>query len=125
MVTVQGAGNPLVDAGVASLVGDSLVFEEYYRMPTATLEAAWVVGDLSDADSAGHTAQWTRITSVRQYAYVDDGTGHLVMDPTPLPAGTPLENIDIKEIVVEVLNARGPGPLTAGKSLSVRAFKSQ
>jgi hypothetical protein len=63
-------------------------------------------------------ALWRRVTTVRQFN-VDD-----LSDAGALPAGTNPEIITIKELKVEVQNARRDATFGGGKELTLLAHRS-
>lgn len=97
--------------------GSEKVFTQYY----SENDAVWKGG----VPPATDNALWTRVTTVRDYnnSALDDG----VLDPTEaLPAGSAVEAIHFKEIVVRVQQGAGTGNLFGpAKSLTLRTLKAQ
>lgn len=81
----------------------------------------WVDGAPPPEDPA----RWLRTTRIRQYAIaaLDNGT----LDPATeaLPAGTPLSQVHIKEIVVQLQGVRTNSLFGPPKRLTLRTIKSQ
>lgn len=110
--------------------------EQYLQFPfnSAPLEveagkdALEVVDYYSDAQhdwvksvDSGDTALFKRTTTVRQFRLGEFGAPDL---ETPLPGGSDVSMIHLKEISVRVESAR-PTALGGGKDIAVRVFKSQ
>jgi prepilin-type N-terminal cleavage/methylation domain-containing protein len=68
---------------------------------------------------------WTRTITLRQYSLggVIDVDKDGVLDP-PLPAGTPVAFVHLREIEVQVQSGRAGGPFNTGKRITLRVFKA-
>jgi prepilin-type N-terminal cleavage/methylation domain-containing protein len=68
---------------------------------------------------------WTRTITLRQYSLggVIDVDKDGALDP-PLPAGTPIAFVHLKEIEVQVQSGRAGGPFNTGKRITLRVFKA-
>lgn len=86
----------------------------YYEILDEEGSGDWVVVASPPSPPPAGT-DWVRTTTIRQYSADDLGT--------PLDASASPATIHIKELVVQVASARVAGPLGAGKSLAIRAYK--
>ncbi len=104
---------PFNSAPLTIAAGTSLVTDDYWSV----LNKRWMTGT---TPASGDRALWLRRTTIRQFAVTNLDT----LD-SPLPAGTPVTGIHVKEIQVEVHQASAVSLFGPSKSLTVRMLKSQ
>jgi prepilin-type N-terminal cleavage/methylation domain-containing protein len=106
---------PFNDAKLTITGGTTVKSYEYFDAGTN----AWVdLGIRTTPPAWPAAAVWRRVTTVRQFN-VDD-----LSDAGALPTGTNPEIITMKEVTVEVQNARSDAPFGGGKQMTIRAYRA-
>ena len=93
--------------------GSERVYSEYFSFG----DRAWKPGTAAEAKAANDPPLMARTTTVRQFNVNDLAT--------PLDVGAAAGAVQLKEIVVQAESAREAGALGAGKTVTVRLFKSR
>lgn len=107
-----------LDDGATSRVYNEVHIRDYPSAGSSDYEEVWIDGTLADVP-AEDRAQWTRVTTIRQYSITDLAT------PLPGTPGTdPNGAVHVKEIEVAVAGLREGGPIGASKEITVRTLKS-
>lgn len=103
------------NAEAMTIPGGSNVLEvvEYW----SAAEKAWKPGPVP----SGSDALWVRTIRIRQFGFGDLADGSL---DNPLPGGTPIEHVHLKEIEVEVNGTRNSGPFGGAKRMNVRMLRA-